>query len=194
MASVSPSVTESCQPSSVEMLGPSPDAADHRRLNPAYCLPLTWAMRPSADLRRSLAAMDRSGQAGLFASLCPDNNSLAIIMITTALVGGLARRGTARATWIGFAVFGWIYLLIDQLPAWPIGGLGAGPIPKPVLLIEYGIARLRPYINPLSATLTGSEWVQYEQVSFSLGIILFGLLGAVLGRLVAVKDDPPISS
>jgi phosphotransferase system glucose/maltose/N-acetylglucosamine-specific IIC component len=29
----------------------------------------------------------------------------------------------------------------------------------------------------------------YEQVSQALGIILFGLAGAVLGRLLAAKDE-----
>ena len=116
--------------------------------------------------------------------------TLAIVMISTALIGGLSRRGRARTIWLGFAVFGWSYLIITHFPDWPIGGLGAGPISNPILLLEYGSARLQPFINPL-ASMAGSDWVPYEQVSYSLGIILFGLIGAALGRLVSVGDDRP---
>jgi hypothetical protein len=112
--------------------------------------------------------------------------TLAISMIAAALVGALARKSEAHMTWTGFAVFGWTYLLVDQLPPRDIGGLGLGPIPKPILLVEWGIARLQPYIYP-----TGDARVLtiYEQISYSLGIILFGLVGAVLGRLVTTQDQ-----
>ena len=115
--------------------------------------------------------------------------SLAIITIAAAPVAAFARRGTARMAWAGFTVFGWTYLLIAQIPPWPIGGLGSGPIPKPVLLIEWGIARLQSQVNPQS--MRTSYWVQYEQVSHSLGIVLFGLAGAAVGRALAVKGERP---
>jgi hypothetical protein len=114
--------------------------------------------------------------------------TLAIIMIAAAPVGAFARKGTARMTWTGFAVFGWTYLLVDQLQPWDRGGLGFGPILKPILLIEWGIARLQPYIYPAGG---GRDLRPYEQVSLSLGMILFGLVGAVLCRLVTVKDERP---
>jgi hypothetical protein len=75
--------------------------------------------------------------------------TLAIILIAASLVGALALSGRARTPWLGFAVFGWTYLLIVHLPAWETGGLGFGPIWKPPLLIEWATARLQPYINPL---------------------------------------------
>jgi hypothetical protein len=112
--------------------------------------------------------------------------TLAITLIAAALVGALPRKSGARMTWTGFAVFGWTYLLVVQLPPWHIGGLGFGPIPKPVLLIEWGIASLQPYVYP---TPGGRDLTPYEQVSHSLGIILFGLVGAVVGRLLAAKDE-----
>jgi hypothetical protein len=114
--------------------------------------------------------------------------TLAIIMIAAAPVGAFARKVAARMPWVGFAVFGWTYLLIAQIPPWPIGGIGFGPIDKPDLLIEWGIAGLQPYIIPPTP---GVDLRPYEQVSLSLGIILFGLVGAVLGRLLAVTDDRP---
>src|SRR3954462_13313050 len=53
--------------------------------------------------------------------------TLAIMMIAAALLGGFIRKGRARTAWIGFAVFGWVYLLIDVLPPRASGGLGFGP-------------------------------------------------------------------
>ena len=113
--------------------------------------------------------------------------TLAIILILAAPLGAFARKGKARMTWAGFAVFGWAYLLTDLLPDRSVGGLGAGPIPWPSLMIEWGTARLQPYIHPIAPGM--SDWVQYDQVSHSLGIILFGLIGAVIGRIVARTDD-----
>jgi hypothetical protein len=114
--------------------------------------------------------------------------TLAITLIAASLVGAIVRRSEARATWAGFAVFGWTYLLVVRLPPCDTGGLGFGPIPTPNLLIEWAIGRLQPYIYP---TLGGRDLTPYEQVSHSVGIILFGLLGAVVGRLFVTKDEPP---
>jgi hypothetical protein len=103
--------------------------------------------------------------------------TLATILIAVALVGAFARSGRARTPRVGFAVFGWTYLLIVHLPDWSIGGVGYGPITKPLLLIEWGTARLQPYIKPLPPGGGGSLLMPYEQVSQTLGIILFGLAG-----------------
>jgi hypothetical protein len=115
--------------------------------------------------------------------------TLAIISILAAPLGAFARKGKARITWAGFAFFGWANLLIDLLPDRSVGSLGSGPIPWPSLMIEWGTALLQPYIHPWSPR-TG-EWVHYDQVSHSLGIIFFGLIGAVIGGLVALRDDRP---
>ena len=120
--------------------------------------------------------------------------TLAIVLIAAALVGAFARSGRARTPWVGFAVFGWTYLLIVHLPEWGFGGLGFGPIRKPHLLIELGTARLQPFIKPSDPGGLGGyriNLMHYEQVSQSLGIILFGLVGAVLGRLLAWKGERP---
>jgi hypothetical protein len=70
--------------------------------------------------------------------------SIAVLTIAAAPVGAIARRGAARSTWAGFAVFGWTYLVALELPDWWVGGFGFGRIQKPVLLIEWGITRLQP--------------------------------------------------
>jgi hypothetical protein len=120
--------------------------------------------------------------------------TLAVSLNALALVGALVRRGKSRAPWVGFAVFGWTCLLINHLPGWTIGGLGFGPIWRPVLLFEWATARLQPYVKPVPPGMGGGAagdfLMAYEQVSFSLGIILFGLVGAVAGPLMAVRDEP----
>jgi hypothetical protein len=120
--------------------------------------------------------------------------TLAIITLSIALTCAFTRKGRTRTTWTGFAVFGWAYLLIVLLPPRHTGGFGFGPIPWPHLLIEWGIASLQPYIKPFPPGVTGGGaagnfLLPYDQVNHSLGIILFGLVGAILSRLVAEKDE-----
>jgi hypothetical protein len=112
--------------------------------------------------------------------------TLAVTTIALAVVGAVARKSGARTAWAGVAVFEWTYLLIEQLPLEVPGNLGFGPIPKPLFLIEWGFARLQPYIHP---TPGGGDLTPYAQISYSLAIILFGLVGALLGRVVATKGE-----
>lgn len=118
--------------------------------------------------------------------------TLSIVAISTALLGALIRRGRARPVWIGFAVFGWTYLLISTLPPRASGGLGFGPLPLPPSLIEWGMASLQPYLWPVPS---GQMWnsasllTPYEQVGHSLGIVLFGSVGAFVGRFLAMRDE-----
>jgi hypothetical protein len=109
--------------------------------------------------------------------------TLAIILVAGALVGAFTRNGKARAPWVGFAVFGWTYLLIVHLPG------------KPLLMVEWATARLQPYVKPLPPGMggeaAGDYLMSYEQVSQSLGVILFGLVGILLASLLAVKDERP---
>jgi hypothetical protein len=112
--------------------------------------------------------------------------NVAIIMILGASLAALARKGAARMTWAGFAAFGWAYLLLSVLPPRAVGFFGFGPIRWPDLLINSAMSYLYPYLEPRS----GFGEV-HDQVTHSLQLILFGLVGAVVGRLVAVKDDRP---
>ena len=115
--------------------------------------------------------------------------TLAMISILVAPLGAFARKGKARITWAGFAVFGWAYLLVDLLPDRSPRTFGIAPIPWPGLIIDAGAALLQPYIHPWVPGV--SDWLEYDQVSHSLGIMLFGLVGAVIGRYVASRDDQP---
>jgi hypothetical protein len=112
--------------------------------------------------------------------------TVAIITIVGASLGALARNGAARMTWAGFAAFGWAYLLLSVLPPRAVGVFGFGPIPWPDLLINSAMSYLYPYLVPQG----GFDEVD-DQVAHSLQLILFSLVGAVVGRLVAVKGDRP---
>jgi hypothetical protein len=121
--------------------------------------------------------------------------TLAVAMLAAAPVGAVARRGRARASWAGCAAFGWTALLVAQLPPRDVGVMGFGPIPRPTLPIEWGLERLQPYLRPLPPGTSGMAAVglltPYEQVGHALGILLAGLVGAVLGRLLAVDEGRP---
>jgi hypothetical protein len=119
-------------------------------------------------------------------------STLAIVSISAALVGAIVRKGRSRTTWTGFAVFAWTYLLVGLLPprdvSFPSGG---GLTPSPRLLIEWGCEHLQSYIYQSTKVLHGH--IHYLQISHSLGVILFGLVGAIVGRLMAGKDERPNS-
>jgi hypothetical protein len=119
--------------------------------------------------------------------------TLAITLIAGATVGALTRHGKARAPWLGFAVFGWTYLLIVHLPDWTVLGFVFGPVRKPLLIFEWAAARLQPYVRSIPSEIagTGEYLIVYEQVSRSLGVILFGLLGMLFASLLSAKDERP---
>jgi hypothetical protein len=122
-------------------------------------------------------------------------STLAIVSISAALAGAIVRKGRSRTAWIGFAVFGWTYLLVGLLSprdiSFPRGGPAQEPIPSPLPLIECGLHCLKTYINPNPSGWQHYVNAYYLNISHSLAVILFGLVGAVLGRLLAVKDERP---
>jgi hypothetical protein len=77
--------------------------------------------------------------------------TLKIILIALAVVGAFARSGRAHTPWIGFAVFGWTYLLILHLPDWPVSGVGFGPVPN------FALGRImQPEINIVAIDVNDS--------------------------------------
>ena len=113
--------------------------------------------------------------------------TVAIITVSAALVGAFARTGKARMTWTGFAVFGWACVIVGLSPIRTGIVIGTPLQLTPRLLMTWGFSRLRQHIQP---TPPNVEFITaYVQVSHSLEIMLLGLVGAVLGRLLAVKDD-----
>jgi hypothetical protein len=108
---------------------------------------------------------------------------LAVISVSAALVGAYARKGSARMSWAGFATTGGACLATWLSSAQTVGSL-SGP---PQTLLQPILAKFQPYINP--AAFGGAAFVTYTQIGNSLSVILLALVGAVVGRLVAVKDD-----
>src|SRR5262249_7985959 len=112
--------------------------------------------------------------------------TLAFLMVSVASLGALARKGRARLTWAGFAVFGWSRFLVGALPVNDSSVFG--PTPSPGLLSEQVLMHPLSYFMPPG----GFTWYQI-QIFISLDIILFGLVGAIVGRLMARKDERPNS-
>jgi hypothetical protein len=110
--------------------------------------------------------------------------TLALVMISAAPLTALTRKGRARVAWAGFAVFGWTRLLVGALPHFRDFVFGFGPITSPGSLAELAYEYLLGYLAP-SRGLGPED----AQVFCSLETILFGLAGAVLGSLLAVKDE-----
>ena len=110
--------------------------------------------------------------------------TLALLAISAAPLGALARKGRARMAWAGFAVFAWTRLLVGALPHFRDQVFGFGPIPSPGSLAESGYEFLLPYlrINPSPGQVDA-------QVFCSLEIVLYGLVGAIVGRLLAAQEE-----
>jgi hypothetical protein len=105
--------------------------------------------------------------------------TLAFLMISVAPLGAIARKGRDRMAWAGFAVFGWARLLVGALPY--LTDAYSVQIPSPRLLTTLGFAYLMPW----------GYSSDHARVSASLEIILFGLVGAIVGRLMAGRGEQP---
>ena len=64
--------------------------------------------RPAGGRARSVSSPSLFWEATIFA--------LTLILLLTAILGSLYRRAGARAFWLGFAVFGWGYVLTGEIP------------------------------------------------------------------------------
>ena len=83
--------------------------------------------------------------------------------------------------WAGFAVAGGLCLVVWLSTSETIGYVNGPPYP---LLYE-----LQPYLNPQASG--GRPLIAYTQISHSLDVVLLGCLGAIMGRLLAAKDERP---
>jgi len=115
--------------------------------------------------------------------------TLAFFMISAAPLGAIARRGAARMAWSGFAVFGWARLLVGSLTQMTDNVYGPNTIPPPKLLTGLGFTYLLPYLHGSTPLGFIDYGFGFARTFYSLEIIFFGLVGAVVGQLLAVKDD-----
>jgi hypothetical protein len=153
-----------------------------------------------------------------------------VAFLAMAILGTLARRGRARMTWAGVAVFGWIYValsfgpvpnangvtyppfptqvLIDfwqsvretsdkalsaQNPSWRLIRENSRPTGEPILSgppNAIWIPSSRPSTSPPPPPIPFIDWQNLRRIGHSLGAVLFGLLGGLIGRVLAGRDEP----
>jgi hypothetical protein len=147
--------------------------------------------------------------------------TLTVAVLSAAILGAMARRGRARMTWAGFALFGWIYFGTTFGPWADGNGVKAPPymtrwvldytavrllntnwrvdsgmsgevlfLPFPTRGIGGGMGGGVPG-PPAAVPLVPHDAFHFRRIGHCLMAILFGLVGAVMGRLIAAKDDQP---
>jgi hypothetical protein len=127
--------------------------------------------------------------------------TVTVPVLSAAVLGAMARRGRARMTWAGFALFGWIYLGTTFGPWASVNGVMTPPYVTRWVL-DYWDAKRGPVgqmdlrtgevlFSPFPPVLTPIDSVQFRRVGHCLAAILFGLVGAVSGRLLASGDEQP---
>jgi hypothetical protein len=139
----------------------------------------------------------------------------AITLFSTSILGAMATRGSARLSWPVVAVFGWIYLIIAFAPrgVHPIEpprllpsallesvqdsvvSDGKTPYSYNVVvdkIISFSTAiggRTTPGGAILAPGMRSVDGTADQQVGASLGAMLFGILGAVVGRFLAGRIE-----
>jgi hypothetical protein len=156
-----------------------------------------------------------------------------VAFLAMAILGTLARRGRARMTWAGVAVFGWLYLALSFGPMSNANGVTYPPFLTQVLVDFWQSVReasdkallaqnpswrlIRENSRPTGETILNGppnaiwiqasssptslpslppppvpffDWQNLRRIGHSLGAVLFGLLGGLIGRVLARRDEP----
>jgi hypothetical protein len=167
--------------------------------------------------------------------------ALALAVLLGATLGAIAHRGARRVAWMGFAAFGWTYLVLAFGPLAVANGVTAPPFPT---LIAYeplreaitpdtrrvndGLSVIILDRDPRPEPLSGStgqvpgpgmlaqapvsvagqfsvarlggmgggiptrvlDFMQLRRILHALGAIGFGLVGALVGGVIAIRDRP----
>lgn len=142
--------------------------------------------------------------------------TLTVAVLSAGILAAMVRKGRARLTWAGFALFGWVYLGTTFGPWTAANGVGAPPYVTRWGLDYWdsklsGSGPLQANRGPLQANridtappgevlypryplpLFPPDSFHFRRIGHSLAAILFGLVGAVVGRLLATKDEQPKS-
>jgi hypothetical protein len=149
--------------------------------------------------------------------------TLTVAVLSAAILGAMARRGRARMTWVGFALFGWVYLG-TTFGLWAAANGVAAPPYVTRLALDYWDSKLwsvhrvethqsgeelfsrpTPPLPPVAAPLNPAlappprvplvltpDAFQFRRIGHCLAAILFGLVGAVSGRLLTPRDEQAI--
>jgi hypothetical protein len=137
--------------------------------------------------------------------------TLTVAVLLAGVLAAMARRGRARIIWAGFALFGWVYLGTAFGP-WAAGNGVAAPPYVTRWALDYWDARLwisapgQPtridtsspgemlYPRPGWATSPFAfqpDSLHFRRIGHCFAAIIFGCLGATVGRILAVKDGQP---
>lgn len=122
--------------------------------------------------------------------------SLTLLALLTAILGAAIRRGRSRAFWLGFAVFGWTYLVLAIGPWFKTEISPHLPTTDMVNYLQGHIKQFPPgsirHDNNLwvwdPATqkwaYLGQESERFDRTAHSLGALLVAVLGGLVGRLL----------
>jgi hypothetical protein len=131
-----------------------------------------------------------------------------VVILSVASLGAFAARGTSRLPWLGFAAFGWVYLL-TTFWLWPGNNGVTAPPFLPKLLMDYAVpqqgnASFVTMDRGPQGEMSRNEYSQvpgvrpaprivhlhhYRRIGHTLTAILVGILGALLGRFFATRRE-----
>src|SRR5262245_51083327 len=109
--------------------------------------------------------------------------TVAVLSVSVALGGALLGGGARRTFRAGYAVTGSVCLIVWLAALKNAGSLSG----RPRLLAFWAFRSLQPYVNP--EAVSGMSYIYYGQVSSSLQVIPLSLVGALVCRLVVVRDE-----
>jgi hypothetical protein len=121
---------------------------------------------------------------------------LALGAICGATVGAILRRGSDRGAWLGFAVFGWAYVLLTLSP-WG-GEYGLGPARFLTRASSALLLQIDPDLVEMPVGVvedfavfagTGKSRSFYHGIFHGLTAVIFAAAGAVVGRVIAALGD-----
>jgi hypothetical protein len=125
--------------------------------------------------------------------------SLTLTILLISGFGAIAHRGAARLTWAGFALFGWAYFLA-VFGSWAdLNGVTVPPLITTRLLEQVGPNVLGNEYGPsvagepdvvVAGVTVKSAW-QFRRIGHCFSALVFGLIGAGVGRTFAAKSDVP---
>jgi hypothetical protein len=148
-----------------------------------------------------------------------------VTLLSASILGAMAARGRPRMGWAGLAVFGWVYLgiafgpwprnvdgppplltvpLLDAIQDYVFSD-GKTPYLTDDYQSQYGrVTAFRGNWQPAKGNFGPAppaggfkmvDLVAYRQAGHSLGAVLFGVVGALVGRFFAARngDDQPQS-
>jgi hypothetical protein len=143
--------------------------------------------------------------------------TIAVALLAAAILGSVVCRGRARMAWVGFAVFGWTYMVATFVLWSDSNGVTGPPFVTKVLLDYFqptnnatvitidrgptGEQTIREYVPSLgmrpgtmipAGPPPGVRVVNlhhYRRIGHSLAAIVFGVAGAVLGVLFSARAE-----